>query len=168
LYEISRRAPFCGFGINEILYFIIVIQQNIFDRRRVVLGILRQRLVSINLFKSRALSTDESVYRGRVATRVFIVVLIICVIGFGFYTFLSSTTQVVTIMQLSLVTYEKLFNEQSVTLQCPCSKLSIPYGAFLNVTFVLHQVCSSNFISPEWLNYLTLFDPTLADMNVNS
>ncbi|CAF3996651.1 unnamed protein product [Rotaria sp. Silwood1] len=63
-------------------------------------------------------------------------------------------------MYPSRETYEKLFNEQSNTIECPCTHLSIPYGAFLNVSFVLHQVCSSDLVSPAWLNYLSLFDST--------
>ncbi|CAF3620192.1 unnamed protein product [Rotaria sp. Silwood1] len=64
-------------------------------------------------------------------------------------------------MYPSLETYEKLFNDHPNTIQCPCTHLSVPYGAFLNVSFVLHQVCSSDIVSPMWLNYLSLFDPTL-------
>ncbi|CAF4185313.1 unnamed protein product [Rotaria sp. Silwood2] len=64
-------------------------------------------------------------------------------------------------MHPSLETYEKLFNEHSNTIQCSCTRLSVPYGTFLNVTFVLHQICSSDMVSPIWLNYLSLFDPTL-------
>ncbi|CAF2682613.1 unnamed protein product [Rotaria sp. Silwood2] len=65
----------------------------------------------------------------------------------------------VIIMHPSLETYEKLYAEYSTSIQCPCANLSIPYEAFLNVTFVLHQVCSSDLVSSNWLNYLLLFDP---------
>ncbi|CAF3121920.1 unnamed protein product [Rotaria sp. Silwood2] len=59
----------------------------------------------------------------------------------------------------SQAAYEELYDEHSSTIECPCSRLSVPYGSFLNVTFVLHQVCSSDFVSPIWLNYLALFNP---------
>ena len=37
----------------------------------------------------------------------------------------------------------------------------MPYGTFLNITYALHQICSSDLVSPEWLDYLALFNPTL-------
>ncbi|CAF3327622.1 unnamed protein product [Rotaria sp. Silwood2] len=63
-------------------------------------------------------------------------------------------------MYPSLETYDKLFDQHSATIQCPCTQLSISYGKFLNVSFILHQVCSSDLISPDWLNYLYLFHPS--------
>jgi hypothetical protein len=67
----------------------------------------------------------------------------------------------VTIVQPSLAAYQQLYNDHSDTLRCSCSQPSVPYGSFLNITFVLHQVCSSDFVSPTWLKYLTSFDPIL-------
>ena len=58
-----------------------------------------------------------------------------------------------------VATYQQLYNDHSDTLQCPCSELSIPYGNFLNITFILHQVCSSDIISKVWLDYLASYDP---------
>ena len=82
-------------------------------------------------------------------------------IAIGFYTFLVVQNQVVTIEHPSLATYQQLYQGQNSTLQCPCSRLSIPYSTFLNITYVLHQVCSSDFVSPIWLDYVSSFDPTL-------
>ncbi|CAF3285490.1 unnamed protein product [Rotaria sp. Silwood2] len=65
----------------------------------------------------------------------------------------------VTIKHPSLETYEKLYDEYSTSIQCACANLSIPCETFLNVTFVLHQVCSSGLVSSNWFNYLLLFDP---------
>ena len=61
----------------------------------------------------------------------------------------------------SLDTYLQLQGEHDSTLTCPCSQLAMPYGTFLNITYALHQICSSDLVSPEWLDYLALFNPTL-------
>ena len=82
-------------------------------------------------------------------------------IAVGFYIFLVEQNQVVIIAHPSLATYQQLYNDHPTTLECPCSQISVPYEAFLNVTFVMHQICSSDLVSPIWLNYLTLFDPIL-------
>ncbi|CAF3935239.1 unnamed protein product, partial [Rotaria sordida] len=39
------------------------------------------------------------------------------------------------------------------TLRCPCTKLAIPYGTFVNVVPSFHQVCSSNFVSQSWIDF---------------
>lgn len=77
------------------------------------------------------------------------------------YTFLVVRNQVVTIENTSFDIYQQLCNNHLDALQCPCSRVSISYEAFLNVTFVLHQVCSSDSVSPIWLNYLASFDPII-------
>ncbi|CAF1458347.1 unnamed protein product [Adineta steineri] len=81
-------------------------------------------------------------------------------IAAGVYTIVVEQNQVITVSNPSLDTYEQLYNDYPTTLYCPCSQISIPNKVFLNVTFVLHQVCSSDLVSLEWLHYLRSFDPT--------
>lgn len=50
-----------------------------------------------------------------------------------------------------LNTYQKLQDEYSKTLKCPCSNIIIPYERFITVSPILHQVCSSDFIDDRWL-----------------
>ena len=114
---------------------------------------------NLNLFESRTPPTPTVIFRQIILTRLFILLLIIFVIPAGLYTFLLVETQMITIDKPSLATYEQLYIDHADTLQCPCSQKSISYGSFLNVTFDLHQVCSSDLVSPTWLNYLQLFDP---------
>lgn len=150
---------------KQTIYFFILIVPNIFEYIRLVSSALRQRIVSLNLFESRGPHTPESVYRERITTRLFIFLLAVSGAGFGFYTFVSVQTQILTITDPSLNNHLDLYRhpQHSTSLQCPCSQFSVPYKKFLNVTFVLHQVCSSEFISPTWLNYVALFDPPLLD-----
>ena len=113
---------------------------------------------NLNLFESRALPTPKIIFRQIILTRLFLLLLLILSIAAGFYTFLLVENQVVTIDNPSVAIYEQLYMDHADTLQCPCSQKSIAYGSFLNVTFDLHQVCSSDLVSSEWLNYLALFD----------
>ena len=41
-----------------------------------------------------------------------------------------------------------------ITLRCPCSAVTIPYGTFVSLSPTLHQVCSSDFVSDRWLSIL--------------
>ncbi|CAF1509502.1 unnamed protein product [Rotaria sp. Silwood1] len=54
----------------------------------------------------------------------------------------------------SLSEYERLQKQYSDNLQCPCTSISIPYAKFTTIETSFHQVCSSNFISQEWINFL--------------
>ncbi|CAF4033951.1 unnamed protein product [Adineta steineri] len=131
------------------------------DRVRLVPQSIKEKAVSLNLFESSKPRTPTNIYREQLLTRFFIVLIIVSSIGVGFYVFLIKQNQLITTTHPSLTTYQQLYNDHPTTLQCPCSNISVPYKAFLNVTFTLHQVCSSDLISPAWLHYLVLFDPTL-------
>ncbi|CAF4517777.1 unnamed protein product [Rotaria sp. Silwood2] len=45
---------------------------------------------------------------------------------------------------------------------CPCSQISVPYGAFFNITYTLHQICSSDLVSPAWLEFILAYNQTFA------
>ncbi|CAF4730611.1 unnamed protein product, partial [Rotaria sp. Silwood2] len=104
--------------------------------------------------------------RQLISTRFFIVLFTITIVILGSYIFQSIQTQTITIWNPSLNTYEALHNKYSTTLVCPCSQISVSYGAFFNITYTLHQICSSDLVSPAWLEYLlpysqtyTVYDP---------
>ena len=131
----------------------------VFNHLRLLPNYIQHAILNLNLFQSQTPRTPTNIFREQLLTRLFVLLMTISSIAAGFYTFLVVQNQVVTIAHPSLVTYQQLYNDYSDTLQCPCSQLSVPYGTFLNVTFVLHQVCSSDFVSSTWLDYLESFDP---------
>ena len=119
----------------------------------------KKRIVDINLFQSYTPRTATNIFREQILTRCFLLLLVILSIASGFYIFLVTEKQVMTIEQPSLDTYLQLYDDYPDTLRCSCSQLSIPYAAFLNVTLILHDICSSDFISAGWLAYISTFDP---------
>ncbi len=60
--------------------------------------------------------------------------------------------------KISLVVFEQLYREHAETLSCPCSTIKIPLKAFVSTTIKFHPVCSSIFISQEWIRALYLKD----------
>ncbi|CAF4332423.1 unnamed protein product, partial [Rotaria sordida] len=44
-----------------------------------------------------------------------------------------------------------LFKKYPLTLKCPCNQIVIPYGSFISFSPEYHPVCSSLFISDEWI-----------------
>lgn len=92
-------------------------------------------------------------------TRLFIVIFISISIGTAIFILISVQNQLITVSHPTVETYDQLYNDSSGTLQCPCSLSTMPYGTFLNVTFVLHQVCSSDLVSKAWINYVSSLEP---------
>ncbi|CAF1492193.1 unnamed protein product [Adineta steineri] len=134
-------------------------KQRIQLRIRLLLNNLWQAMISLNLFEKQTHRTPTNIYREQLRTKFFIFFLVSLSIAAGVYTIVVEQNQVITKSYPSLDTYKQLYKNYPTTLYCPCSRISIPNRVFLNVTFVLHQVCSSDLVSLEWLNYLKSFDP---------
>ncbi|CAF3331713.1 unnamed protein product [Rotaria sp. Silwood1] len=126
------------------------------DHTRNFLSTIVRKMIALNFFKTNGLQTPMNIRRQQILTRFFILILVSCSITVGLYIFLSDQDQLVTIEYPSLVKYESLYEQHSSTLLCPCSQISVPYDRFLNVTFVLHQICTSSLVSSMWLDYLVL------------
>ena len=58
------------------------------------------------------------------------------------------------IQKPSLSTYQDLAIRFPDSLQCPCSHISIKYKSFITIVPRFHQVCSSDFVSDQWISYL--------------
>jgi hypothetical protein len=67
---------------------------------------------------------------------------------------LTLVTQNQQIMKPSLSTYENLVNDYPNSLQCPCSRISIEYQSFLTIVPRMHQICSSEFVLDDWIDYI--------------
>ena len=107
---------------------------------------IRVAVVNLNLFESQAPCTPTIISRELFRTRLFLLLLITSSIAAAFYTSLVVQSQLVTVAHPSFATYQQLYKNYADTLKCPCSRQSISYGSFLNVTFILHQICSSDLI----------------------
>jgi hypothetical protein len=60
----------------------------------------------------------------------------------------------ITISSITPVLFNKLYLEHAQTLSCPCSKSITPYKEFLSNTIRFDPVCSSIFVSQEWIKAL--------------
>ena len=112
-----------------------------------------QRLVELNLFDTE---TDNAhVKRNEVlSTRLYIIILIVILSLFAVYTLLLSQTSVVTIAIPTQKQYEERAITFSNSLQCPCKHISIPYEQFITIVPRYHEICSSDFVSQKWIEYL--------------
>ncbi|CAF1069768.1 unnamed protein product, partial [Adineta ricciae] len=45
----------------------------------------------------------------------------------------------------------------SISLSCPCTKISLPYNIFVSVEPRYHQICSSAFVNTSWMTFITFY-----------
>ena len=137
---------------------------------------LRRRLVEFNLYRS---DTDDpiKIHRQRLATRLFVVLITISTLVLLFYTGFTLRKTTVTIAQPTQRQFETLWKRFPTTLQCPCKQISIPYRSFTAIDVSYHDVCSSAFVTPEWIRsidtttvsyHLSAFWQTVAALCQNS
>jgi hypothetical protein len=56
-----------------------------------------------------------------------------------------------TISNISASLFEQVYQKESSTLSCPCSRSAIPYSSFVQRTVRFHPVCTSRFVIREWI-----------------
>ncbi|CAF1526169.1 unnamed protein product [Adineta ricciae] len=111
---------------------------------------------TLNLFPSTPPTTNAYELRNQtLSTRLFLLSLFIIMTILLLYTSLVNITKTVIVKTPAVEKYLELYSQFPETLSCPCSAISISYGKFFLMNYTLHQVCSSDFVSDEWINYLT-------------
>ncbi|CAF1073467.1 unnamed protein product [Adineta steineri] len=109
-------------------------------------------IIEYNVFDTN--STDESVVRTqRWATRLYMLVLSLAMMVLLFYTVLNVSAVQIEIDKPSLSTYFDLYNEY-YNINCPCTQISTLYKEFLQLSYTNNQICSSEFITTEWIEFL--------------
>jgi len=72
------------------------------------------------------------------------------------------TRTVGTIQQpIDLATYYDLLQNHGNTLSCPCTQLAISYIKIMSINPVFHELCSSFFVSEQWINLTIVFQEAL-------
>ncbi|CAF4045347.1 unnamed protein product [Adineta steineri] len=67
---------------------------------------------------------------------------------------MQTESSTVTESNITPVKFKELYSKYNKTLSCPCSSTSISYKNFVTNTIKLHPVCSSRFVSQEWIHAL--------------
>ncbi|CAF1140556.1 unnamed protein product [Adineta ricciae] len=127
-----------------------------------ILQTYKHHLCSFNLFPSIPPSVDEQrLYEERITTRFFIILLLISLTILILYTSLIDITQTDIVSSPTMTEYGELYSIYSQRLICPCTKISNNYGAFVQLNYTFHQLCSSALISQSWIEYLAPYSGRL-------
>ncbi|CAF1231607.1 unnamed protein product [Adineta steineri] len=86
--------------------------------------------------------------------RLHFILVVAMLLVFYRITAFNLYTKSVEIQNITLSNYEDLLEQSYDSLQCPCSQISIKYKSFLNIEPRYHQICSSDFVSNQWILYL--------------
>jgi hypothetical protein len=91
--------------------------------------------------------------REQIVSRVRLAIFLVLVCVFYLISFVPSRVLIVSINKPSLSLYEDLLKTHRQSFQCSCSKISFNYETFLSIDFRSHAICSSPFVSEDWILY---------------
>ncbi|CAF1558151.1 unnamed protein product [Didymodactylos carnosus] len=123
---------------------------------RAVLKRVKHAICTFNIFKQNPPIIDEHKLKDElIGTRLFVILLIVSLVVLVLYTSLMNITTTITVNSPAIAQYTALYMDYSATLTCYCTTISMPYQKFISIHSTYHQVCTSNFTSQLWLDYLT-------------
>lgn len=108
---------------------------------------LREQRVSTRIY-AVLLNGKSSICQHPWWHRIFVLAILIILVLFALA---QERTTTVTVKEPSMVQYQQLQAIYATTLSCPCSTVTIPYDTFSSVEFRMHQICTSIFISDDWI-----------------
>ncbi|CAF1437745.1 unnamed protein product [Adineta steineri] len=126
------------------LFFILILRSS--EKIRNNLSFIAMKTVIKNLFI--CYNQQQMITRLQI---LFLTISLYCIFLYSTY-----TTQLITveINKPTYSIYQSLSLNYSQSLQCFCSNISIPYQSFLTIKPRFHNLCSSQFVSQDWINYL--------------
>ena len=115
-------------------------------------SISHEKLATLNLFDSR--SSDTVIVRREIlTTRLYLLSMVVSTCILIFYTSLSVQTRRETVKDPTRTTYINLYEKYPDTLECPCTRITSPYGSFTDTIPYFHHVCHSDFTSQSWIDF---------------
>ncbi|CAF3993155.1 unnamed protein product, partial [Adineta steineri] len=150
------------------------VRPKLFDRLKGILPKIRTliytKLIDLNMFSLWTFGSDTNRMiakrLGQMATRLYILLLIISFTIIALYTIIQPQLLTKTFDNPSFNLYNNLVQKHGTTLQCQCSSISSTYNHYVEIAPEFHQVCSSTFASNEWReNLLAGLVPDLSIYN---
>ncbi|CAF1085874.1 unnamed protein product [Adineta steineri] len=88
------------------------------------------------------------------ATRVYVPLLTIILYILFFISLMNSQTRLYSISNITPDLFTKLYYEYGQSLSCPCTTTNIPYNKFTSTIITYKPICSSIFVSEQWIKAL--------------
>ncbi|CAF1302103.1 unnamed protein product [Adineta ricciae] len=124
-------------------------------RLRTVARIIHRLVKELNLFKQQG-SNDHQIRHQRIVSRLFILLFVGISAVLALYIYLSTDAYYEIVHNPDENQFDRLQKNYSTSLSCPCSTTSLQYSTFLSIEPRYHQLCSSDFVSLDWITYVSL------------
>ena len=112
-------------------------------------------LRTFNLFGSSLTENNEYEIRNeRISTRIFIIMLIVCILIIIIYTGQLNILHIKEVTNPSYDLFQSLSLRYPQTLRCPCKNIAILHKFFIHFDPQFHQICSSDFITQNWIDHI--------------
>ncbi|UJR08063.1 hypothetical protein I4U23_012340 [Adineta vaga] len=114
----------------------------------------KKKLITLNLFEKTPSTTDEhKLQQERLITRIYLLFLSISLIILILFNMIKTPLTTFTVNSPTLSQFLQLYQQYPLTLNCPCSQNTIKYSQVISLLEPqFHEICSSKFISSEWIN----------------
>ncbi|CAF0800094.1 unnamed protein product [Adineta steineri] len=123
------------------------------ERLKRLLGLIKRKLIDLNLFRRVPPTQDEDIVRQeRYTTRLYIILSTIALIIFTTFTSIAQQTTRINSESISSDKFIQLYHKYPQTLDCPCTQTTIDYELIFSIKPQYHEVCSSEFVSSKWIN----------------
>ena len=141
---------------GEVMYWLMLLFLGFRSRFQLFLKVALRNVINLDFFSSKLSSQDaKSVCRNRYITRIYLLLLILTLIVILIYTALREDRITVTVNSPTVSDYQQLYMQYPLTLKCPCTRIAIKYNEFISqMKPHYHEICSSPFVSSEWINTL--------------
>ncbi|CAF1201963.1 unnamed protein product [Adineta ricciae] len=117
-------------------------------------------LSNYNLFPSTPASTNKRELFVQQFSTVVYILLSICALTlpcvYVLYCVNTEPLYVQTMGSISLDQYYQLQSHSPTSLHCKCSKPLIAYKSFVKMEFHFYEICSSYFITDDWIKLLAI------------
>ncbi|UJR19158.1 hypothetical protein I4U23_022288 [Adineta vaga] len=122
--------------------------------------------LNLNIFKHNGSNEHQHKYQ-RIATRLYLFILLIILFLFTLYILLIDEVHHINISKPIESEYKQLEEKYSDNIICPCSSIKMNYSTFITIQPYYHQLCSSDLITPEWINYNVVGIQGLTYLNID-
>ena len=107
-------------------------------------------LQTLNLFgASETEETEDERRTNLIATRIYLILLTLLLVAIFVFAVSTQQTEILSIHDITQAQFQSTSG-----LVCPCSRASLSYGDFINISNIVHPICSSDVISQQWIESL--------------
>ncbi|CAF1310712.1 unnamed protein product [Didymodactylos carnosus] len=121
---------------------------------------IKTSLISFNIYDKYPSENQHVIANERIATRIYVILMTLALLVIILFTSFTHRTVIKQKNKPNQLEFDKLYAKYSHKLVCPCSQISILYDTFIMFEPELHTICSSDFISINWISYLASTNET--------